>query len=92
MNITQKSFHKENFRSRLLIWQFLSNIQIAIISILTKLMQKGEKGTEQNTSNSFNEASITLITKPVRTVQERNLQTKLTHEHKSKNPKYKSSK
>lgn len=55
-------------------------------------MQKRERGIEQNTSNSFNEASITLITKPVWTVQERNLQDKLTHEHKSKNPKYKGSK
>lgn len=49
-------------------------------------------GTMKHSPNSFNEASITLIIKPICTVQERNLQARLTHEHRSTHPKHNTSK
>ena len=69
---------------------FYQTFREALTPILLKLFQNiAEGGT---LSNSFYEATITLIPKPERCHKERKLQANITDEHRCKNPQQNSSK
>ena len=70
--------------------EFYQKFQEKLTSILLQLFQKiAEKG---KFPNSFYEATITLIPKPVKdATKKRNLQANITDEHRCKNPQQNSS-
>ena len=66
------------------IGEFYQRIREDLMAMLLKLFQK----IGRNTSNSFYEATITLIPKPKTTgkKEKRKLQANMTDEHRCKNP------
>ena len=71
---TKKSPGPDGFNA-----EFYQNFQEELIPVLLNVFHNIE--TEESLPNSFYKATVTLIPKPQRHNQERELQTNLTHEH-----------